>query len=328
MSLRHVIRAQQFDRPWLESFFGHASAMEARRRGIADILRGKIMATLFYQPSTRTRLSFETAMYRLGGEVISTENAKEFSSAAKGESLEDTIRVLAGYADAVVIRHHEIGSARRAAALDVVPVINAGDGAGQHPTQALLDLYTIRSRLGRIDGLTIAMVGDLKYGRTVHSLAYLLAKFSVAKIYFVAPGLCAMKDGVKDYLRRHDVPFEETDDLAGVMRMADVVYQTRIQKEAFSFEELRDEYEQVRRRFIITTALADSMRPDAIIMHPLPRDEQNNEIEPAVDANPRAAYFEQAHKGVPVRMAILDLVLREGAPGGKELEREDRDQTA
>lgn len=326
MSLRHVIRAQQFDRPWLDAFFTRAAEMEARGREPSRTLRGKIMATLFYQPSTRTRLSFETAMYRLGGRVLSTENAKEFSSAAKGESIEDTIRVVAGYADVVVLRHHELGSAKRAAALDVVPVINAGDGAGQHPTQALLDLYTIQSRLGQVDGLTVAMVGDLKYGRTVHSLAYLLAKFRNVRIFMVAPGVCAMKDGVKDYLRRHGVPFEETDDLPAVMRECDVVYQTRIQKEAFSFDELRDEYEGVRRKFIITPALADSMPAHAIIMHPLPRDEQNNEIEPAVDKNPRAAYFEQAHKGVPVRMALLDLVFNGSV--GKGEEHEDHDSQA
>jgi len=323
MGLRHVIRAQQFDRPWLESFFGTAKDMEeVAGRGGSDALKGKIMATLFYQPSTRTRLSFETAMLRLGGQVISTENAKEFSSAAKGESLEDTIRVVAGYADVIVLRHYELGSSERAAALDAAPVINAGDGPGQHPTQALLDLYTIERELGRLDGISVAMVGDLKYGRTVRSLAYLLAKFDGVRIAFVAPGVCRIGEDIKEYLDRHRVPYEETDDLPAVCRRADVVYQTRIQKEAFSFEELRDEYETARNRFVITPELASLMRKDAIIMHPLPR---VGEIAAAVDADPRAAYFRQAKNGLYVRMAILTDIFGAGCRISEELDHEDLD---
>ena len=309
MGLRHVIRAQQFDREWLAGFFGLAKEMEnVVAAGGTDALRKKVMATLFYQPSTRTRLSFEAAMVRLGGSVISTENAKEFSSAAKGESLEDTIRVVAGYADVIVIRHYELGSAEQAAALDAVPIINAGDGPGQHPTQALLDLYTIERELGRVDGLRVAMVGDLKYGRTVRSLAYLLSKYDDVKLFLVAPDVCRMGDDIKEHLTRHGVSYEETDDLPGVMRQADVVYQTRIQKESFGAAGLSHEYELAAGRFVIDAALAGSMQRGAIIMHPLPR---VSELLPAVDKDPRAAYFRQAKNGLYVRMALLMSILGE-----------------
>jgi aspartate carbamoyltransferase catalytic subunit len=190
MKLHHVIEAQQFDTPTLLHLFDTATEMEqVVARGGTSNFQQRIMATLFYEPSTRTRFSFEAAMQRLGGQVISTENAAEFSSVAKGETLEDTIQILNGYVDVIVIRHHEVGAAKRAAAVSRVPIINAGDGAGQHPTQALLDLYTIRKEIGAIDGLKIAMVGDLAQGRTVRSLAYLLSKFQDIRIYFVAPPL-------------------------------------------------------------------------------------------------------------------------------------------
>jgi aspartate carbamoyltransferase catalytic subunit len=323
MRHRHVIRAQQFDRPWLEGLFAMAREMEAAVAcGGTGELRGRILATLFYQPSTRTRLSFETAMLRLGGQVISTENAKEFSSAAKGESLEDTIRVVAGYADVIVLRHYELGSSERAAALDAAPIINAGDGPGQHPTQALLDLYTIQREIGRLNGIRVAMVGDLKYGRTVRSLAYLLAKFEDVRMSFVAPGICRIGDDIKAYLDRHGVPYEETDDLPAVCRQADVVYQTRIQKEAFSFEDLRNEYENARRQFVITPELVAAMRPKAVIMHPLPR---VGEIDTEVDADGRAAYFRQAKNGLYVRMAVLSRVFSAQCGASKELDHEDLD---
>jgi aspartate carbamoyltransferase catalytic subunit len=307
MSIRHVIKAQQFDKHWIEGFFGQVRLMEdVAASGGSDALRRRIMATLFYQPSTRTRLSFEAAMCRLGGTVISTENAKEFSSAAKGESLEDTIRVVAGYADVIVLRHYELGSSERAAALDAVPVINAGDGPGQHPTQALLDLYTIERELGRLSGLKVAMVGDLKYGRTVRSLAYLLSKFEGTTLYFVAPPICQIGDDIKAHLAEKGVPFSEVGSLDDVIGEADVIYQTRIQKEAFSFEELQGEYEETFRRFIITPELVSRMRQEAIIMHPLPR---VKEIATSVDGDRRAAYFRQAKNGLYVRMALLMRIL-------------------
>lgn len=247
-------------------------------------------------------------MLRLGGSVISTENAEEYSSAAKGESLEDTIMTESAYADVVVLRHKETGAAERAAALEVVPIINAGDGAGQHPTQALLDLYTIRKEFGRVDGLTIAFVGDLWYGRTVRSLAYLLAKFQVAKIIFVAPQITRIKDDIKDYLRRHGVAFEETENLDLALAASDVFYMTRIQREVFEREGRLDEYEKHKPefgKFVITPRELSLMGPQARVLHPLPR---VNEIARAVDSDSRAAYFRQVKNGLLVRMAVLTLM--------------------
>ncbi|MBZ5516554.1 MAG: aspartate carbamoyltransferase [Acidobacteriia bacterium] len=272
--------------------------------GITDY-QNRIMATLFYEPSTRTRFSFETAMHRLGGHVISTENAAEFSSVAKGETLEDTIRILNGYADVIVIRHKEVGSAKRAAAVSRVPVINAGDGAGQHPTQALLDLYTIRKEIGTIDGLRIAMVGDLAQGRTVRSLAYLLSKFRGVTMYFVAPPLLKMKEDILEHLREHKVSFVEETALDKVLPEVDVVYQTRVQKERFG-DRIAD-YEKCRGVYIINQDTLRGMKPKSIIMHPLPRLE---EITMEVDEDPRAAYFRQAQNGLYVRMALLTHVLK------------------
>lgn len=305
MSLHHVIEAQQFDVPTLERLFEVAEQMEqvVARGGITDY-HNRIMATLFYEPSTRTRFSFEAAMCRLGGDVISTENAGEFSSAAKGETLEDTIRILNGYADVIVIRHKEVGSARRAAAVSRVPIINAGDGAGQHPTQALLDLYTIRKEIGAIDGLRIAMVGDLANGRTVRSLAYLLSKFRDVKMYFVAPPLLKMKEDILEHLRERNVWFTEESALDKVLPEVDVVYQTRVQKERFS-DRIAD-YEKCRGVYVINSETLRLMKPKSIIMHPLPR---LDEITMEVDADPRAAYFRQAQNGLYVRMALLSMVL-------------------
>ena len=263
------------------------------------------MATLFYEPSTRTRFSFETAMYRLGGSVISTENAAEFSSVAKGETLEDTVRILNGYADVLVIRHYEVGSAKRAASVSRIPVINAGDGAGQHPTQALLDLYTIHKEIGSIDGLRIAMVGDLAQGRTVRSLTYLLSKFQNIRIYFVAPPLLKMKEDILDHLRERNVWYTEETDLDKVLPEVNVVYQTRIQKERFG-DRIAD-YEKCRGVYVINSRSLRLMKADAIVMHPLPR---LDEIAMEVDSDPRAAYFRQAQNGLYVRMALLSMVLK------------------
>ena len=303
--LYHVLEAQQFDINLLDDIFSTAQEMEqvVQHYG-SNILNRRVMATLFYEPSTRTRLSFESAMTRLGGAVITTESAQEFSSAAKGETLEDTIRVVAGYSDVVVLRHNESGASNRAAAVAGIPVINAGDGAGQHPTQALLDLFTIQREIGHLKKITIALVGDLANGRTVRSLCYLLAKYEGVKMYFVAPEIVRMKDDIKEYLQRHQVLFEEVEDLHEVARQADVVYQTRIQKERFG--ERIGEYEQARGKYIIDRAVMDCMQEHAVVMHPLPR---VDEIDPEVDADPRAAYFRQAHNGLYVRMALLRMIL-------------------
>src|SRR5258708_7268811 len=234
--LRHIVESQQFSRALLEELFTRADEMKSQPHLFSGRLNGRLMAALLYEPSTRTRLSFEAAMLRLGGSTFGTDNAREFSSAAKGETLEDTIRIVSGYADVIVLRHYEEGAAKRAAAASTVPVINAGDGKGQHPTQALLDLYTIRDEIGRIDGIRIAMVGDLANGRTVRSLTYLLSKFRDIGITFVAPLQVAMRDDIKGHLDGHHVPWSETQDLDAILPEVDVVYQTRIQKERFPDE--------------------------------------------------------------------------------------------
>ena len=304
-SLFHVLEAQQFSRDVMNEIFDVTREMEhvVSRYG-SNILNRRIMATLFYEPSTRTRLSFEAAMYRLGGEVITTESAREFSSAAKGETLEDTIRIVEGYADVIVLRHYESGSARRAADAASVPIINAGDGPGQHPTQALLDVYTIQKEIGRLDGIHVALVGDLANGRTARSLAYLLTKYEDVKLYFVAPEMVRMRDDIKGYLTEHGVVFEEEDDLMSVMSKVDVVYQTRIQRERFG--DRIEDYERARGKYIIDVETMSALSENAIVMHPLPR---VDEIDQAVDTDPRAAYFRQAHNGVFIRMALLQMVL-------------------
>jgi aspartate carbamoyltransferase catalytic subunit len=298
MSLRHVVEVAQFDRPWLERLFEDADRMRALPRDVAP-LRGRILATLFYEPSTRTRLSFESAMHRLGGNVISTENAREFSSAIKGESVEDTVRIVAGYADAIVIRHHEQGAAARAAAVSPVPIVNGGDGPGEHPTQALLDFYSIRRELGRLDGLRVALVGDLRFGRAVRSLALLFCQTRETELIFVSPPAVPMGRDVRESLTRHGVRFRDEEDLAAILPEVDVVYQTRIQRERFATPE---EYAAARGIYVIDEQSLARLRPAAVVLHPLPR---VDEISPAVDADPRAAYFRQAHGGVFVRMALL-----------------------
>ncbi len=305
LPLRHVVAAQQFDRERLSDLFELSLDMEQLiAEGGGNLLSGRIMATLFYEPSTRTRLSFEAAMLRLGGQVISTENARDFSSAIKGETLEDTVRIVAGYADCIVLRHSEEGAAARAAEVSPVPIVNAGDGPGQHPTQALLDLYTIRSELGRLDDLHVVMVGDLANGRTVHSLAYLLALYQHLRVTLVAPERIRMSPGVIEHLLKHGAEVRETADLLGAVEEADIVYQTRIQVERFS--EPWDEADDVRRDFRITEEVMARLPQGAIVMHPLPR---VGEIDPEVDRDPRAAYFRQARNGVAVRMALMKTLL-------------------
>ncbi|KAK9084772.1 hypothetical protein Sjap_025183 [Stephania japonica] len=304
--LDDVIEAQQFDRDILSAIFQVAREMEEIEKNSpgSQVLKGYLMATLFYEPSTRTRLSFESAMKRLGGEVLTTENAREFSSAAKGETLEDTIRTVEGYSDIIVMRHFEGGAAKRAAATAGIPVINAGDGPGQHPTQALLDVYTIEREIGRLDGIRVGLVGDLANGRTVRSLAYLLSKYQDVKIYFVSPEVVKMKDDIKDYLKSKGVKWEESVDLMEVASKCDVVYQTRIQKERFG--ERIDLYEEARGKYIVDRNVLGAMQKHAVVMHPLPR---LDEITVEVDGDPRAAYFRQAKNGLYIRMALLKLLL-------------------
>ncbi len=306
--LEHVYESQQFDSELLDRVFNVADEMKndlsAKQRRYSQVLKGKIMASLFYEPSTRTRFSFESAMARLGGSTLTTENAKEFSSASKGETLYDSTRVMCGYADLIVMRHNEPGSAKLAAEASSVPVINAGDGSGQHPTQALLDLYTIKDCLSTVDGLSIAMVGDLKYGRTVRSLSYLLTKYSNITIYFVSPSVCKMDDDLKDYLTENNVQWKDESVLEEVLPLVDCVYMTRIQRERF--HDLKD-YEKAAGKYIIDVEQVKLMKEKSIIMHPLPR---VDEISQAVDEDPRAQYFQQARNGLFIRMALLFLLLQ------------------
>jgi aspartate carbamoyltransferase catalytic subunit len=302
VSVRHVVDVGQFDRAAVETLFEQADRMRELPRSAAP-LAGRILATIFYEPSTRTRLSFESAMLRLGGNVISTENAREFSSAIKGESVEDTIRIVEGYADAIVIRHYEQGAARRAADVATVPVINGGDGPGEHPTQALLDLYTIRHELGRIDGLRVALVGDLRFGRAVRSLALLFRLTTGTELVFVSPPAVPMGRDVRQVLDEHGVSYRDESDLLQVLPEVDVVYQTRIQRERFATPE---EYESARGVYVVDAPAMARLNPSGIVMHPLPR---VDEIVPEVDADRRAAYFRQAHNGVYIRMALLASLL-------------------
>ncbi len=263
-------------------------------------LNGKVMATLFFEPSTRTRLSFESAMSRLGGSVITLADSKS-SSASKGETLSDSIRVTSSYSDIVVIRHPKEGAARLAAKSSSVPVINGGDGSGQHPTQTLLDLYTIYREFSKLDGLTITLLGDLKYGRTVHSLLLALSRFNV-RVNLVSPSILGVPEHIRGRVNGK-IDLIETEEMGEILSDSDVVYVTRIQKERFAD---MNEYRSVIGSYSIDTTTAEHMKKSAIIMHPLPR---VDEIKPDVDQDPRARYFEQAANGIPVRMALIRKIL-------------------
>lgn len=298
--LDHVLGVRQFDRPLLETLLRASHEMEAVAHAGQDRrLAGRLLATLFFEPSTRTRLSFEAAMYRLGGQVLTMESGRETSSAAKGESIEDTIRIVQGYADAIVLRHYQEGMAARAAAVARVPIVNAGDGAGEHPTQALIDLYTIQRELGRLDGLRVALVGDLRYGRAVRSLALLLCQTHGLEIIRVTTPELDLRADVLAHLDEHGVRHRRESRLLAALSDVDVVYQTRVQHERFTDEVA---YERSRGAFIIDATSMRHLPAHAIVLHPLPR---VDEIAPDVDADPRAAYFRQARNGLYVRMALL-----------------------
>jgi aspartate carbamoyltransferase catalytic subunit len=298
--LRHVIESQQFTVPLLMELFDRARGMErvVARGGSLDY-QHRIMATLFYEPSTRTRFSFESAMHRLGGQVLSTEHARTFSSEIEAEQVEDSIRIIANYCDVIVVRHHEEGGARRAAQVSTVPVINAGDGdGGQHPTQALLDLYTIY-RERPLNGLSVAIIGELDRGRTARSLAYLLAKFDRIRLFFVSPPEVQMRADILQYLDRHNVRYDLESDFNRVIGEVDVIYQTRIRPDRLAGM-------TGVRQFAIDSSVLNRMRQDAIILHPLPR---TVELDKTVDDDPRAMYFKQAANGLYVRMALLTMLL-------------------
>jgi aspartate carbamoyltransferase catalytic subunit len=304
--LKHVVSAKQFgNTKLLEELIASAEQMahDDVARTLPQSLRGRILATLFYEPSTRTRFSFEAAMQKLGGTVITAENAKESSSATKGESIADTIRVVSGYADAIAIRHYDEGAAKAAAEASPVPVINAGDGVGEHPTQALADMYTIKKELGHVNGIKVALIGDLLNGRTIHSLLPLLGLYKDVAVTLVSPVQLRLSSKYTSYLKAKGIRFTETDKLAGAIRGADVVYVTRVQRERFASD---DEYQRVKNAYIIDAKIADKLKAKAIIMHALPR---VSEISTDVDANYRAAYFRQAKNAMYMRMALLDYFL-------------------
>jgi aspartate carbamoyltransferase len=300
---KDILHGNQFSKREIEEIMQAASHLEKemKKKDSLNLLKGKILATLFFEPSTRTRLSFETAMQRLGGGVISMASP-ESSSAAKGETVADTARTVSQYADVIVIRHPRIGSAKEAADAAPIPVINAGDGAGQHPTQALLDIYTIRRELGSLQHLVVSMVGDLKNGRTVHALVELLSLFK-ARLYFVSPLELRMPEAITSRLKQKGIEIEETEDLALAASKSDLIYMTRIQKERF--EDLL-EYERVKGHYIIDENFLKELKKEITILHPLPR---VDEISPNIDAYPGAAYFRQVKNGVYVRMALLAMVL-------------------
>ncbi|EQD42306.1 aspartate carbamoyltransferase catalytic subunit [mine drainage metagenome] len=295
-----IISISDFSNSEIEHVFEVADSMSKNMRGNADLLKGKLMAAMFFEPSTRTRFSFEASMHRLGGAAMDFANT-EGTSVAKGENLADTIRVIDTYADVIVIRHKYEGAARLAAKFASHPVINAGDGSGQHPTQTLLDLYTMKKSKGTIKGLKVGLVGDLKYGRTVHSLAYALSKLG-AKIYLISPDMLQMPSYILSDISKSAIA-AKTDKLEDVIGDLDVIYMTRVQKERFGD---LNEYAKVSRAYTITTTTMSKAKKDAILMHPLPR---ISEISKDVDNLKAAKYFEQASNGIPIRMALLSMVL-------------------
>jgi len=308
MKLYHVIESQQFDRGLLEEvLFPLAREMERIvEEGGSNILAGKRMISCFYERSGRTRAAFEIAMDMLGGKVVfSTEHASEFSGGTEGEILEDTIRFLCRFRpDVIVLRYHEEDGAKTASEFSSVPIINAGDRTGQHPTRALIDLYTIQQRLGKIDGLSIAMVGDLSRGRTARSLSYLLGKFSDVRIFFISPESAKMRDDIKEYLARHNIVFQEGNDLREIAPRVDVIYQTQTKRPRAL---LLERYGQAKGFYVVDQEVLDLMKKDAIVMHPLPR---GDEITFDVDADQRAVYLrEQADSSLVIPMALLKMIL-------------------
>ncbi|MGD1004328.1 MAG: aspartate carbamoyltransferase [Methanoregulaceae archaeon] len=297
---RHIISIKDFDRRQIDRLLDNAKRIDAQKYD-KTALNGKILATLFFEPSTRTRMSFEAAMARLGGTSISVGSV-EACSMAKGETLADTIRVVSGYADAIVIRHPKEGAARLAAQFASVPVINAGDGAGQHPSQTLLDLYTIRQSM-KLDGINLALIGDLRYGRTAHSLASALSLYHV-KLHTISPTGLELPPALITELGEKGMEIIDHDEIKDIVKEVDVIYVTRIQRERFPDSA---SYFNVTSNYRITPELLESAKKHAIILHPLPR---VDEIDPRVDRLPNAKYFEQSKNGVPVRMAMLMQVIQ------------------
>lgn len=301
--LKNIISIKEFEREDIEFILDEASKLEdiAKSREVSEELKGKLLGLMFFEPSTRTKMSFETSMKRLGGDCIGFENTGS-SSVSKGESIADTAKMFEGYSDALVIRHELEGVSKFISDIVDVPVINAGDGAGQHPTQTLLDLYTIKKELGEIDNLKIALIGDLKFGRTVHSLSNALGMFENVKIYLVSPPELRMPQEVLHDLKNTNVTYEEVDNIEDVIDEVNVLYVTRIQKERFADIE---DYLKIKGAYIINRKMLEGK--DLIVMHPLPR---IDEISGDVDNTKYNKYFTQAANAVPVRMAILKTLIK------------------
>ncbi len=301
--MRHLIDPLDLNLEEMQSLLDLASSIREDPAAYQEVAKHKKLATLFYEPSTRTRLSFEAAMLNLGGHVLGFPS-DNVSSASKGESVADTIRVVSCYADIVAMRHPKEGAPLRASRYSRIPVINAGDGGHQHPTQTLTDLLTIRTRKGRLDNLTIGLCGDLKFGRTVHSLIKTMARYHNIKFILISPDeLCVPDYIIKDVLVANNIPFEVTADLEKAMPELDILYMTRVQKERF-FNEA--DYIRLKDSYILTSEKMEAAKPDMAVLHPLPR---VNEIALEVDDDPRAAYFEQVQNGVYVRMALMMMLL-------------------
>lgn len=299
--MHHVLSTEKFNKVEVEKILFRTEIMEKECRdgNVTPLLKDKVVACVFFEPSTRTRLSFETAVLKLGAQIISVENGETSSSAFKGESIEDTTRMLCCYADLIVLRHPKIGTAEIASKVSTKPVINAGDGANQHPSQAFLDLYTIKKEFGRLDNLVIVFVGDLLNSRPLHSLVPLLLLYPGSTFYFISPKELELPRGYIKELQDKKVSFKEIQNLEEALSQADVLYMTRVQKERFSKVE---DYEKVKDAYLLKTEHLKNLKKEAIIMHALPR---INEIEVAIDQDPRAAYFRQAQNGLYVRMALL-----------------------
>lgn len=297
--MKHVLSSEQYTREELEEIFELTQKIKDNPKKYAHKLDDKIIAVIFYEPSTRTRLSFETAALKLGAKIITTENAGEFSSAAKGETIQDTVKVIAGYADALVIRHKSETSAIDAASVEKLPILNGGAGKGEHPTQALLDLYTIKNKRGKIDGAKVAILGDLLHGRTIHSLIRLLSLYDNIEIYGLSKEAFALPQEYIDMLKEKGIEYKKCSSFDELPKDLDVIYHTRIQAERFEGDFGKEE-------FIINKKVLDTFSDHTILMHPLPR---VIEIATDVDDDPRACYFEQAHNGLYVRMALLLQVL-------------------
>ena len=296
--MRHLMSPLDFSTEELEQLFDLANDIEANPSKYAHVCDGKKLATCFYEPSTRTRLSFEAAMLNLGGSVIGFTDAAS-SSASKGESVSDTIRVISCVADICAMRHPKEGAPKVAAERSLIPVINAGDGGHQHPTQTLTDLLTIRSLKGRLDHFTIGLCGDLKFGRTVHSLINALSRYEGVRFIFISPRELMVPDYVTEMLNEKMIPYEEVIRLESIMPRLDMLYMTRVQKERFFNEE---DYVRLKDFYILDRAKMELASPDMLVLHPLPR---VNEISVEVDDDPRAAYFKQVQYGVYVRMALI-----------------------